>query len=221
MTWTILCDFDGTISTVDVTDRLLEAHARPGWQVLEARWARGEIGSRACLSGQVALLDMSRADLERALDAVEVDPAFPRFVAEAERRGWPIAVASDGLDLAIAGVLERHGLARLPVRANRLMQISERRWRLAFPHENPGCTSASGNCKCALVRAYAGIERVLYVGDGVSDFCVAPRADRLLAKGRLLEHARATGLACEPMRGFEDAIAALDRLEAATASEVA
>jgi 2,3-diketo-5-methylthio-1-phosphopentane phosphatase len=221
MTWTILCDFDGTVSTVDVTDRLLEAHARPGWEALEARWARGEIGSRACLCGQVALLDMSRADLERALDTIEVDAAFPRFIAEAERRGWPVAIVSDGLDLAIAGVLERHGLARVPVRANRLVQIAERRWRLAFPYEDAACTSASGNCKCALVRAHAGVERVLYVGDGASDFCVAPRADRLLAKGRLLEHARATGLACEPMRGFEDAIAALDRLEQATANEPA
>jgi len=213
MSWTVLCDFDGTVSTVDVTDRLLESHARPGWRQIEARWLRGEIGSRECLAGQVALLDMSRGELEQALDAIEIDAYFARFAAEAERRGIALAIVSDGLDLAIAGVLQRHGLGHLPVRANRLEQTGERRWRLAFPFAQGSCLSASGNCKCALANAHAGIERVLYIGDGASDFCVAPRADRLFAKGRLLEHARGSGIACEPLRTFEDAIHALDRLE--------
>ncbi|HUP06335.1 MAG TPA: MtnX-like HAD-IB family phosphatase [Caldimonas sp.] len=212
MSWSILCDFDGTVSTVDVTDRLLDTHGRPGWQTLEARWLRGEIGSRDCLAGQVALLDMSRAELERVLDAIEIDPFFARFAAEAESRGIPLAIVSDGLDLAIAGVLQRHGLAHLPVRANRFEQVGERHWRLAFPYAERACTSASGNCKCALARAHADADRVLYIGDGASDFCVAPRADRLFAKGKLLEHARRTGLVCEPLRTFEQAIAALDRL---------
>ena len=30
--WVIQCDFDGTISVVDVTDAMLERFARPGWR---------------------------------------------------------------------------------------------------------------------------------------------------------------------------------------------
>ena len=33
--WTILCDFDGTVSVEDITDSLLERFARPGWQTIE------------------------------------------------------------------------------------------------------------------------------------------------------------------------------------------
>jgi hypothetical protein len=33
--WTILCDFDGTISVEDVIDSLLDRFGRPGWKVLE------------------------------------------------------------------------------------------------------------------------------------------------------------------------------------------
>src|SRR5580765_7417688 len=54
--WTILCDFDGTIALDDTTDTLLERFARPGWQVLEADWRQGRIGSHDCMAGQVALL---------------------------------------------------------------------------------------------------------------------------------------------------------------------
>ena len=212
--WTILCDFDGTISTVDVTDRLLEAHAAPGWEIVEARWARGEIGSRDCLAAQVALLDMGPEELEAQIEAVAIDPAFGRFVAAARRRGMPLAVVSDGLDVVIRGVLRRHALGDLEVRANRLERVGARRWRLAFPHADPACTSGSGHCKCAEARRARDAGRVLYVGDGASDFCVAPRVDRLFARGRLLEHACRHGIACEPIRGFEDALAALDRLAA-------
>ena len=32
--WTILCDFDGTISVEDVIDSLLDRFGGPGWEVL-------------------------------------------------------------------------------------------------------------------------------------------------------------------------------------------
>ena len=86
--WTIQCDFDGTISLQDVTDTLLQRHGMPGWEDLEEAWERGEIGSRECMSGQVALLDMS----------VHVDPGFVRFVDQARQLGIGVQVVSDGLD---------------------------------------------------------------------------------------------------------------------------
>ena len=38
MQWSILCDFDGTISLEDVIDSLLENFGQPGWQQLEDQW---------------------------------------------------------------------------------------------------------------------------------------------------------------------------------------
>src|SRR5690348_13466895 len=67
--WTILCDFDGTISVEDVIDSLLDRFGRPGWEVLEQDWRAGRIGSRECMSGQVDLLHMTRAELDSHLAA--------------------------------------------------------------------------------------------------------------------------------------------------------
>ena len=61
--WTILCDFDGTISQEDVTDSLLMRFGRPGWDALEVDWRAGKIGSRQCMAGQIALLDCSEDEL--------------------------------------------------------------------------------------------------------------------------------------------------------------
>ena len=209
--WTILCDFDGTISTVDVTDALLAAFGRPGWEVLEARWQRGEIGSMACMAGQVELLDVSPAELAVALRAVRIDPAFPRFVAAARALGLPLGVASDGLDHVIQSVLAHQGIDGVPVAANHLVQAGETRWRLEFPHARADCWRVSGNCKCALAQAHRAHGPVLYIGDGASDHCVAHRADFVFAKSTLVDYVQREGIAHSVIEGFDDALALLPR----------
>src|SRR5215469_15965879 len=90
--WTILCDFDGTIAVDDTTDTLLERFGTPGWEVLEADWRAGRIGSHDCMAGQVALLDMDRNELDAHLALRAIDPAFATFVKLAHRHGLHIEV---------------------------------------------------------------------------------------------------------------------------------
>lgn len=211
--WTILCDFDGTIAVEDVIDSLLDRYGRPGWEALEQDWRAGRIGSRECMSGQVALLDMTREELDTHLAGLWIDHAFPGFVAKARELGVPIRVVSDGLDYAIHKILGRYGLDDLPLAANHLSPATPpQRWQLTSPFQAEGC--ASGTCKCACVeRARAGgVTRTLLIGDGASDFCAADRVDFVFAKHRLIEHCRAAGIAYVPITGFEDALEFLPQL---------
>jgi 2-hydroxy-3-keto-5-methylthiopentenyl-1-phosphate phosphatase len=210
VTWNILCDFDGTIALDDVTDSLLERFAKPGWEILERDWRGGRIGSRECMAGQIALLDASREELDAHLAQRRIDPAFPAFVAAVRRLGNPVTVVSDGIDYAIHRILAREQLDYLPIVANRLEQLGERSWQLAFPASSPDCRVASGTCKCAVA---SGSERVLMIGDGASDFCVAEAADLVFAKDRLLAHCRSLGIAHFAIDGFVDALARLPELQ--------
>lgn len=218
--WTVLCDFDGTIALEDVTDSLLLRFGQPGWDVLEADWRAGRIGSRECMAGQVALLDCSRDELCDHLATVAIDSHFPTFVAAVQSLGWPLTVVSDGLDFAITEVLRRHGLAGLPVVANHLVAAGDRRWRLEFPHAQSDCLSRSGNCKCARARApsLASGSAVLMIGDGASDFCVAGQADLTFARKRLLEHCLDNSLRHRPVADFQQALALLPALESLSAT---
>jgi len=224
--WTILCDFDGTIAVEDVIDSLLDRYGRPGWEALERDWRAGRIGSRECMGAQVALLDLSREELDAHLSSLWIDHAFPGFVAKARELNVPIRVVSDGLDYAIQKILGRYGLDGLPVAANHLAPATPpQRWRLTSPHQAAGC--ASGTCKCACVeQARGGGARTLLIGDGASDFCAADRVDFVFAKHRLIEHCRAAGIPYVPITGFEDALEFLpllleDRLDAEAAPAVA
>jgi 2,3-diketo-5-methylthio-1-phosphopentane phosphatase len=225
--WTILCDFDGTIALDDTTDTLLERFGLPGWEQLETDWRQGRLNSHDCMAGQVALLDMSRRELDAHLTERPIDPAFGAFVEATQRSGTPLEVLSDGLDYAIRSILGRYGFDWLPITANRLEPSGARTWRLDFPNASAGCRVASGTCKCVRANAsHAGRKRVLLIGDGASDFCVAQASDFVFAKGKLVAHCRARGIPHAEINGFADALKLLPDLFAgkltgeATISEI-
>ena len=123
----------------------------------------------------------------------------------------PVTIVSDGLDYVIRRVLRNHGLGDLPVYANRLETAGEDGYALSFPHARADCPTASGTCKCALLRRLRrpGSEAVL-VGDGASDVCAAREAaDSVFAKAGLLDHCREHGLPHRAYRDFDDVTRAL------------
>jgi 2,3-diketo-5-methylthio-1-phosphopentane phosphatase len=205
----ILCDFDGTITTQDTTDRVLEALADPAWRDLEAQWVAAKITASDCMRQQVALIRGGRGELDAVLDGAALDPGFGDFVTWAERRGLPISVVSDGVDYFINRILRRHGLGHLPVVANRLAG-QPGAWRLEQPWTRTGCAAGSGVCKCDAAARWTGDRpNTVYVGDGRSDFCVSGRADLLFAKGALADYAAARGQAFLPFETFHDVTRAL------------
>lgn len=218
--WVIQCDFDGTISRRDVIDSLLARFGMPGWQDLEAAWERGEIGSRECMQKQVALLDMSREALHAELEQIELDPTFAAFARAAQAAGMPVQIVSDGLDYAIEVLLRRAGLQDLQVFANHLTVVGPQRWALENPWQQPGCQS--GNCKCAHWQAsVARGARVLYIGDGRSDFCVAGKVDFVLAKASLLTYCREQQIAHAAFASFDEALTLLPTILAQAKPELA
>ena len=220
--WMVQSDFDGTISLEDVTDSLLHRFGQPGWQALEDAWERGEIGSRECMKGQVALLDMSLAELQAHLATIQVDPHFAAFARAARAMGLPVQVVSDGIDHCISTVLGLHGLGDLPVFANRLVQTGARSWQLQSPHATAACVRASGNCKCERAAgAQVDDGRVLFVGDSTSDFCVSAKADFVFAKYKLIEHCRSRGIPHAVYADFGEALALLPATVSMQASSLA
>jgi len=208
----IICDFDGTITPQDTTDRVLEALADPAWRELEAQWVAAEITASECMRGQIALIGGGQAELDAVLDGAALDPGFRDFVIWAERRGLPVVVVSDGVDYFITRILTRHGLDHLPVIANRLVG-GPGAWRLEQPWTRDGCAAGSGVCKCGVTEPWgATAPTTIYVGDGRSDFCVSGRADLLFAKGALADYAAARGQAFVPFDTFHDVTRALARL---------
>ncbi|THD80481.1 MAG: haloacid dehalogenase [Phenylobacterium sp.] len=205
----VFCDFDGTISVVDTTDRVLAQLASPEWEALEADWLAGRIDAATCMRGQIALIEGSDAELDAVLAEVEVDPGFPAFAAWCAEHDVPLTIVSDGVDYFIRRILARHGLQDLPVVSNKLAGKAGAR-RLAQPYSREGCAAGAGVCKCeAAAHRTAPSQLTVYVGDGRSDFCVSHRADVLFAKDALADYAKGRGRAHHLFSTFHEITATL------------
>lgn len=198
----LICDFDGTISSVDSTDLILSRFAPSQWEDVERQWESGRISSRECMFRQVGMLKMTRESLNSALDEIPLTPGFAEFVAFAENYGLKPRIVSDGLDYAIKRILAAHQLKNIPIVANHLV-FTEQGLKLEFPYSRSTC--GSGVCKCAVAEA-PGL--MVLIGDGRSDLCLADRADFVLARrGHLLEkHCLANGRPFASYQNFFDII---------------
>jgi 2,3-diketo-5-methylthio-1-phosphopentane phosphatase len=205
----IICDFDGTIALEDVTDSLLERFADGSWKDVEAQWLAGKIGSRDCMAREVSLIEANYGELNRYLDTVEIDPSFPSFVDKCKGSDdINLHIVSDGIDYAIKRILGNNKLSNLRLKANALVALPGNRYRLDFPYSKPDCNVQAGMCKCAIAQTRSEkawrTNSTILIGDGLSDVCLASRADYVFAKDRLLEHCRENAIPYLPFAAFSD-----------------
>lgn len=210
-------DFDGTVAPTDTVDALLERFADPEWRRIEQEWVAGNITSRECMAQQIALVRGRRAVLEEFLHSVVIDPSFEKFV-EYIRPFAEIAVISDGLDEPI-----RHALRNIdiPIFANRL-EYGRKGLALHFPYGDVACEVGSGVCKCAVARSIAAgrAMKIVLVGDGRSDLCIARHADVVFAKGSLLRFCESEGIRYTPFETFEDVLNAVQRFQQSESNSI-
>jgi 2-hydroxy-3-keto-5-methylthiopentenyl-1-phosphate phosphatase len=195
----IVVDWDGTVTEIDGLHQvLLEFGDEQIYDEAERR-----LGNGLSLHQVIALeFRTVRAPLEQVIawvrENVGVRPGFAEF-ARARR---PLVVSS-GFRVLIEPILEREGI-ELEVLANEVDATAEG-WRAIFRAEEP-CPVCGEPCKRADV---AGLDGFVYVGDGVSDRCVALAATRVFARDGLARYLTSQGVRFERFRDFHDLAAAL------------
>lgn len=200
-------DFDGTLSLRDSVDQLLEAHADPAWEAVEARWLAGEITAIECMSEQIGMVRAERPVLDAFFSSLALDHEFLPFY-QCVSRFAEVAIVSDGLDYAIQRACAAAGFPRLPVVANQLSFVPGG-VRIDFPHRSEQCDAGNGVCKCAVARRLAAPVGgpVVLVGDGKSDACLAKHADIVFAKGSLIDYCQRHEIVHTPFATFADVLA--------------
>lgn len=200
-------DFDGTISKRDTIDALLEKFADPSWEMLEQRWLAGEIDAQECMSRQIDLVKADHIAIENFFRTIELDESFKRFHRFASLFA-KVVIASDGLDHAIKVSMQHANFPAVPVFSNHLNFLPQG-IKMTFPNRRSDCEGGNGNCKCAVARAQAPFadDKVVLIGDGKSDACLARRADIVFAKGSLINYCEKNQITFIPFNTFDDVLA--------------
>lgn len=185
----VFLDFDGTITRRDVTDAILDAYARPEWLQVEQAWASGRIGSRECLTQQMALVDAGADEVNQLLDGIEIDPGLVPLLQACAADAVPVHIISEGFDYCIQRILLRPSL-RLAQYLTGVQIVSGhvepvgRNWPVGFA--TAPCVHGCGTCKpVTMDRLNPAGAPIVFVGDGLSDRHAAGRADVVFAKERL------------------------------------
>jgi 2,3-diketo-5-methylthio-1-phosphopentane phosphatase len=213
----LFCDFDGTVTQLDVTDLILTRLAHPSWQKVEQEWVCGSIGSRECLERQMALVNASAEELDRLIASVPIDPHFSTFYRQTLDWDLPVYFLSDGFDYVIRRVLKLAGVNGTLRNGTNVfasaLRVDGRRLVVKFPYADPPCEHGCATCKAGVIRRLnRGRRPVIFVGDGLSDRFAVAEADIIFAKRQLLAYCQAEGVACYAYETFADVRAGLEKL---------
>jgi 2,3-diketo-5-methylthio-1-phosphopentane phosphatase len=207
----ILCDFDGTISTVDMGNEILNRFTDKGWEEIDRAYCAGEIGSRVAYTQVAPLFTGSKSQmLEFVSSREKIDPHFLEFYRFCQTKGVDLKIVSDGLDFYIDAILKRNNLHDIEFFSNVTVFRNDNKLSIEFPRMNDKCEKC-GTCKKGVLRDYrSNYDRVIYVGNGYSDVCPAKDADLVFAKEVLYEKCRQDGTACVHYENFRDILIYLD-----------
>jgi 2-hydroxy-3-keto-5-methylthiopentenyl-1-phosphate phosphatase len=202
----IFCDFDGTISTVDIGSNLFDRFGTRSEED-EARLMSGELTIREYWTKLASGLraPFTHAMLDEYLREIPIDPGFGELVELCREEEIPLTIASDGMDLYIRRYLALHGAPQVDLWCNSAELDDEGRMTIGFPHASEGCTCFTAACKRNVVLLRADPEeRIVYIGDGISDYCPAEHADIIFAKEQLAAYCNAHRLPHYPFKTLSD-----------------
>jgi 2-hydroxy-3-keto-5-methylthiopentenyl-1-phosphate phosphatase len=207
----VQCDFDGTVTMEDASFVMLDVFARGDWRAINHEYEAGRITVGRFNEDAFALV---RATREMLLDSirsrVRLRPGFPEFTADLQRRGFHLAIVSNGLDFYIQEILKGAGLPGIEVHAARTTFQGD---RLTVQYLGPDGRPLDDAFKEAYVTLYLSqYRRVVYVGNGSSDFAPARRCHHVFATGTLLSRCDEAGLARTAFNDFHEVTRALDSM---------
>lgn len=193
----ILCDFDGTITTEDVTNLMLDHFTGKGWrdEVLPHYWA-GEFNHFDLMGKLYATLKQKEPELLAVSRTIQFRSGFEEFVKYCRTKGHDLSVVSGGLDFYIRSLLP----ADIPFYSYRgEYDPTGSQWLVRLP-EWPEVNLAGGEdfkvrVLQELKRQHPQDHPVVFIGDGRNDGPVAAAADLTFALrgSRLAEICAARG----------------------------
>lgn len=176
----VIVDFDGTVTEHDLLDEIAATFGDPAvYREVEDGLVEGRLSLREVISREFEPVREPLEDVVAwALERARIRPGFAELVRLARDEGWRLVVVSSGFRELIEPILEREGL-KVELHANRVEARPEG-WRVLWQYDD-SCASCGESCKRSLVKALAGEEEIVYIGDGYSDRCAALASDRVFA----------------------------------------
>jgi 2-hydroxy-3-keto-5-methylthiopentenyl-1-phosphate phosphatase len=210
----VQCDFDGTVTIGDVGYMLLDGFAGGEWRYWEEKYVAGEISVGRFNAKVFSMVTADRQTLLGYIrDRVVIRPGFKEFVTVCRQQDFRLVIISNGLSFYIEQVLGDIGIPDLEVHAADTHFYPD---GLRVQYLGPDSTAVDSGPKDAYTSFFlANGYRVIYIGDGRSDFLPAQRCDLIFAAadgGSLLTLCCQEHVRYHPYSSFHDIITVMEAL---------
>ncbi|NLO90685.1 MAG: HAD-IB family phosphatase [Elusimicrobia bacterium] len=197
----VVADFDGTLTTFDIGDCVslhfgmatpaqVRASYAEGASVSE--WMSGMFGkTSAPAPGAMASFVRSRAVAR---------PGLLELARHCRAKSIPFEIASGGLDAYIEPLLAKWGLSWVGLKCGKARWRKSGGYALRYPFGNG--TLLDDYKKERVSRLKKRGYKVIFCGDGTSDFKAAAEADYVFARYKLFHYCRKHGVPARQLRGF-------------------
>jgi len=188
----LILDCDSTLSAIEGVDELARLRGSEVFARVEAMTHQamdGRISVEAVFGERLRIIQPTRADVaeigRRYIETVE--PAAVAALAAARSAGWTPLILSGGFRPAIRPLAEYLGIERVEA-VDLFFQPSGD--YAGFDESYPTTRSGGKPERIRALRSELGPERIVMVGDGVSDLETAPEVDLFIGFGRYLKRAK-------------------------------
>jgi len=211
----VLCDFDGTITTIDTAEWVLARFAHGDWRLFDRKFQKGEITLEECLNSQFSLVRASKKQILQELnDLVAFRQNFKKLAEYCKENYIPLLIVSAGLSFIIKHFLELNNCSDLVEVCAAKSSFTDEGIKLVFPTL---LNKTSENIKDDVLRHYKSRnQEVIYVGDGLADYAAAKLADYTFAieGSRLAKLCEKHGIPFRTITDFQEVIEAIQEIRA-------
>lgn len=219
-------DFDGTISTIDVCDEIMNRFSSIDWRSIGEKYDSGHISHAELTRAFVSSIKATPDEIRVFLKTIEIRKGFNGLLNTCVRIGVTPVIVSSGWDFYINEILSADLSLTFPqeveeiLSAKRmemtvvcnLIELNNGEWHVKsnWPNTSP-CSYPD---KRAIAEFYRknGTERILFAGDGSSDFEIAKDADMTFATDKLTDFCKSQEIRHFPFDSFEEVEAQINTM---------
>ncbi len=204
----VITDFDGTITKKDSNDQLFKVHGNEENKHIEWLYKIGKIGTREGMHKHFEYLKIDEETYKNfIINDINLDPSFKDFTLRMKTMDIPVVVVSGGFVNAIDLLFKENDIHVDQVHANTLKFVKEA-ISVNFYHNEDRCKcqkSLCGNCKTRHLDQWKTTDyTIVYVGDGLTDTCIAHYVDVVFAKDGLKSYCEQQLLPYKAYKQFSD-----------------
>jgi len=214
MSQLLLLDCDSTLSAIEGIDELARMAGPETFAAVEAMTRdamEGRVPIDTVMRRRLDLIRPSRAmvDAVGRLYVENVEPDAAAAIAVARAGDWTPVIVSGGFVEAIRPLADRLGIARIEAVG---LRFADDGTYAGYEATHPAAHTGGKTRIVAQLRAELAPERVVMVGDGVTDLETADSVDRFIGFGRYSDRQRVREGAGRFIRSMAELPAALDGL---------